>query len=243
VGYIISDWTGGMSIDVGLGRDVKPAQDKKLTDWVYSDNSAPVEIWKATIPSSICNAVDVIPDSKIEIIAFASNESTFADLLMSNPHLAWLSYGRFRDEQWSINKYMALIAKKQHNILKELGFPSTRSVAKILRSYSGCPLTSDDLHKFMELLGTEIARIFFVLHPNLYYEQIAFLLRFPHLLSVSLGHFITTFETPEILQPLEVLYTCESNLAYVSDFEKCSDKRSLLSLIKRIKAEDGIGGL
>jgi hypothetical protein len=237
VRYVVSGWAEGVSIEIGLGCDAKPTQDRKLTDWMYYDSSAPVDSWKATIPDAICTAVDVIPDSKLEIIAFASKESTFADLLLSNPHLAWLSYCRFRDKLWSVNKYLVLIAQKQHIILKELDLPATRSAAKILRNYSGCSFTLKNLETIMELLRADKTRRFFAHRSHLHSEQIALILRFPHLLSVPFGDLIVAYDDLGLIKSLVWIYTCELHFEYVKDIEKCSNLKSLRSLFSRIDAE------
>jgi len=237
VRYIILGWTEGVSVERSSDGDTTPVPDKKLTDWMYYNNSGPVKRWKETIPNAVTTAVDIIPDSKIEILAFASNESTFADLLMSNPHLAWLSYCRFRDERWAISKYLVLISQKQHIILRELGFPATRSVAKILRSYSGCSLTKKNLLTLIELLRSDQTRKFFAHRTNLHPEKMAFILRFPHLVSAPFGSLFSALDDLKNIERLVWMYTCELHFEYMKDIENCGSKRSLISVIDRMRAE------
>jgi hypothetical protein len=233
---VISGWAAGVSLEFSLGSGAKSAEGKQLDDWIYHADIKPVASWKATIPNAIWAVVDVIPNSKIEIISFASSEPAFADLLLSSPHLAWLSYDRFRDELWSVDTYMALIAKKQHIILRELGFSDTKSVSKILRNLSFCSLTPEQIESIIELLGKEASRKFFAHHSNLYFDQVVFLLRFPQLLSAPLGHYITTLKKAEQVQALLELYTMDLFSAFASDFDQCGKVQSLQTLCERIES-------
>jgi hypothetical protein len=153
--HAVSDWASGL-LTVHCNDNL--FEEGRITDLglpfgSYADVA--FRQWFATIPRAIAEPLAQLPGRRYALTRLAQRSQAVQDLIISNVNLCFLLHHFVTEHGYPEQAFVEMAARKQVDILREIGLPPHRRVVKLIRKIAMEEIDSFAFSRLLRVLGDE----------------------------------------------------------------------------------------
>lgn len=216
-------WAFGLATNTVNDDEVQRAQLSDVGDWLLDVDEPAVVEWRASIPTSVLQAVAQLPNQRTALLELAACCRGARDLLQTNPKLLWLLFDHRVIGSADPCSAARLLEGKQRWLLSLLGMEKSSRLVRLLKKTASRSLSRQDIANLKDLVKDEQVCAYFSHSSVIDTHEISVLTNYPWLAGCPAKSLIPTLanrqvqrwfsDTVRMLIDLEPLKRCRSQEA------------------------------
>lgn len=153
--HAVSDWASGF---LTLHCNDNQLEEGRVTDLGLPFGSCAdgaFRHWFATIPRAMTEPLAQLPGRRYALVRLAQRSQSARDLIISNVNLCYLLHHFATAHGYPEGAFAELAARKQVDILREMGLPPHKRVVKLIRKIAMAEIDTFAFSRLLRVLGDE----------------------------------------------------------------------------------------